>query len=277
MPVTAETVATVVFSVPLLLGAFFHFRFDIVAELLGGTRDIHLPPMILFRRIANLTAKVQLQQTFNGKHSTITLHNITVSSSLLYRKLAQMFGIVSVERCRCSPFGRTLRADLQQKIKQCAVTRSAVILTFPHKKKIRCRYPNVEPSNCVQTLPSLHKKLSRPVSHDRVVSFIVYPRTFEWACTTTGTMEPQTRPWFATFLWNPILHQTGWTFFPMFCIFIYVSIVWVLRQTLRPSGNIYTETWLEYISQVSFSQLAVRSSVRRDQGECRQHRFSPSR
>ena len=52
-----------------------------------------------------------------------------------YRKLAQMFGIVSDERCRCSPFGRTLRADLQQKIKQCAVTRSAVILTFPHKKK----------------------------------------------------------------------------------------------------------------------------------------------
>ena len=33
----------------------------------------------------------------------------------------------------------------------------------------------------------------------------------------------------------------------IFSIFIYVSIVWVLRQTLRPSGDMYTETSLEYI------------------------------
>ena len=104
-----------------------------VAELLGRTRDIHLPPIILFRRIANLTPKLHQQQC--SMESTLLSHFILLLSvHRYYRKCAQMFGTVSDERC-CLPFGRTLRADLQQKIKQCAVTRSAVVLTFHHKKK----------------------------------------------------------------------------------------------------------------------------------------------
>ena len=143
---------------------------------------------------------------FDSANFVQTFEMSWTSAIWAYRKFAQMFGTVSDDRC-CLPFGRTLRADLQQKIKQCAVTGSAVILTFPHKKKTGALIQTWNLQAAFK--PSLvEKRLSRPVPDDRVVSFIEIHGRLEaraisllnrlscpsWLCSTKRVHLSATRP-----------------------------------------------------------------------------------